>query len=78
MNRNPHFLVTGMQKYDVCGSEMIYLKGSAYEKPFPIQYFPNPEHNLDNCEGCKNTHQKISCIIIKFVFLWGDCSVLSG
>ncbi|WP_281777809.1 hypothetical protein [Croceibacter atlanticus] len=59
MNRNPHFLVTGMQKYDVCGSEMIYLKGSAYEKPFPIQYFPNPEHNLDNCEGCKNTHQKI-------------------
>mgnify|MGYP001177300211 CR=1 FL=1 len=42
MNRNPHFLVTGMQKYDVCGSEMIYLKGSAYEKPFPIQYFPNP------------------------------------
>ncbi|UAB82270.1 hypothetical protein INR76_05790 [Marixanthomonas sp. SCSIO 43207] len=59
MGRNPHFLVTGMQKYDVCGSEMIYLKGSAYEKPFPIQYFPNPEHNLDNCEGCKTTHQRI-------------------
>lgn len=59
MGRNPHFLITGVQKYDVCGSEMLYLKGSTYEKPFSIQYFPNEEHNLNNCSGCKNTHQKI-------------------
>ena len=59
MNRNPHFLVTGMQKLDVCGSEMLYLKGSAYEKPFPIKYYPIPEHNLENCKGCQKTHQQI-------------------
>lgn len=59
MNRNPHFLVTGVQTIDVCGSEMLYLKGSAYEKPFPIEYYPIPEHNLDNCEGCQTTHKKI-------------------
>ncbi len=59
MNRNPHFLITGVQKYNVCGSEMIYLKGSAYEKPFPIQYYPIPEHNLENCNGCQKTHQQI-------------------
>jgi len=59
MDRHQHFFIDKMETINTCGNEVIYFEGSSLEKQFEIKYFPNEKHNMDTCEGCKNSHKFI-------------------
>ena len=44
---------------NVCGNKVTQVKQDIYERPFIIDYFPAPLHNLENCPSCKATHKEI-------------------
>jgi hypothetical protein len=55
MLRHKTFYIDKIEELEYCDSKILYLTGGEYEIPFTVE--PSvTEHNLENCEGCKNHH----------------------
>ena len=54
-----NFFVKNIKEIDICGNKGFYFTGTTYTKPYEIIKLNYEEHNLDNCEKCKENFTKI-------------------
>jgi len=66
MKREPTLIFNKLERLSSCGNTIFYAKGSVYEKPFNIKYYPDEKHNLDNCVKCQNSYKIVFDTITEF------------
>lgn len=76
MHRETTFFISKLDTIPTCNGPIYQMTGSSFEKPFEIQYFKKDKHNLDNCEGCRQTHEKIKKQMEEYFSIFPMCCVL--
>ena len=58
MQRHKTFYIDKINEIEYCESKIMYLSGSEFEIPFPVER-TETDHTLENCETCADHHQSL-------------------